>query len=123
MPVIFAIDLENPMTAARDNWVREDINPDELPQLRRVSDIITAFWLRKNPTPSNLKYYLVNQVQNPETTKLIGSVMRQANLNNLPSWPGLTVSIEQDAGKALLGKLFRYQRRTIKYPEYCTIMN
>lgn len=109
MLVIFAIDLESPLSAARDNWEREDINSDELPQLRRVSDIITAFWLRHNPTPSNLKYYLVNQVQNEETNELIGSIMRLANLDKLPSWPGLTVGIGHDVGKALLGKLFRYQ--------------
>ena len=111
------------MKAARDNWEREDINSDELPQLRRVSDIMTAFWPRNNPTPSNLKYYLVSQVTNDETNELIGSIMRQANFDKLPSWPGLTVSIEQDAGKALLGKFFRYQRRTIKYPENRTIMD
>jgi hypothetical protein len=54
--------LENPLHAANNNWEYQDPDDTNLPQLRRASDIMFAFWLRNNPDPKNLKYYIVNDV-------------------------------------------------------------
>jgi hypothetical protein len=66
--------LENPLHAANNNWEYQDPDDTNLPQLRRASDIMFAFWLRNNPGPKNLKYYIVNDVRNDETMPIIASL-------------------------------------------------
>jgi hypothetical protein len=94
--------FENPTHAAATNWGRRP-NDAELPQLRRASDIIFAYWLRNNPNPKNLHYYLVNDVQNEETMPLIASIVRAKGHATVPFWPGITMGMWQKEAEALLG--------------------
>jgi hypothetical protein len=101
--VIFGHYFESPLTAAQENWA-VDPTEDDLPKLKRASDIMTTFWLRGNNNPENLRYYLVCQVQNAETTPLIARILKNANLDKVPRWPGYVVHMSDEAGDALLGK-------------------
>ena len=100
--------FESPFRAASDNW---DVAPTEadLPKLKRASDILTAFWLRGHTDPKNLRYYLVCQGQNAETTALIARILKNANIDKIPRWPGYTVHMSDEAGEALLGKQMSQQ--------------
>jgi hypothetical protein len=100
--VIFGHCFDSPRVAAETEW-QHDSTEDQFPKLKRVSDILTAFWLRGHSNPKNLRYYLIFQVQNVETTPLIARILRDANLNQVPYWPGLVVGIWEKAGGALLG--------------------
>jgi hypothetical protein len=101
--VIFGHDFESPRAAADYSW-QEDPAEDKLPKLKRASDMLTAIWLRGHPNPKNLRYYLAYQVQNDETTPVIAKILRDANLDQVPYWPGFTVGMWTEEGVALLGK-------------------
>lgn len=50
---------------------------EELPKLRRPSDIMAAYWLRGNTSPKGLKYYFVLDIRNEETLPVITSVLKK----------------------------------------------
>jgi len=101
--VIIGLDFRSPRTSAEALWGQTS-NKDELPRLKRVSDIMTAFWLRDNPDPKKLKHYLAYNVQNEQTMPLINKVLDDTGLRQVPYWPGVTVDMWQEAGEALLGE-------------------
>jgi hypothetical protein len=96
--------LENPHHAADFNWQDQDPNDTNLPQLRRASDLMFAYWLRNNPDPKNLRYYIVNDVRNDDTMPIIVSVLTRRGYTTVPFWPGVTLKIGNgDFAKAVLG--------------------
>jgi hypothetical protein len=97
-------DFSSPKNEAELTWDVEDVKEDELPKLKKASDIMLAFWLRNNKNPRNLKHYLANQITNKETVPLIARVLKNSKLSRVPKWPGVEVSMQQDDGQALLGK-------------------
>ena len=101
--MIFGHFFENPLTAASEYW-DEALTEDDLPKLKRASDILAVLWLRGHNKPENLRYYLVCQVQNADTTPLIAGILKDANLDKVPRWPGHVVHMWNEAGEALLGK-------------------
>jgi len=101
--VIIGLDFESPKASAEELWGQTPTE-DELPRLKRVSEIMTAFWLRDNPDPKKLKHYLVYNVQNEQTMALIKKVVDDSGLRQVPYWPGVTVGMWQEAGEALLGE-------------------
>ncbi|RMZ69880.1 WD domain-containing [Pyrenophora seminiperda CCB06] len=100
--MIIGIDFKSPRYAARLEWGHEPYE-DELPRVKRVSDIMTAYWLRDNPTPRNLKYYIASNVLNKQTVLLLSKILVDRGHSLVPYWPGLTVGMWEDAGEALLG--------------------
>jgi hypothetical protein len=64
-----------------------------------------AFWLRNNPDPKNLKYYIVNDVRNDETMPIIVSLLAGRGITTVPFWPGrVALKIgDQDFVKVVLG--------------------
>jgi hypothetical protein len=97
--------LENPLHAAHNNWEYQDPDDINLPQLRRASDIMFAFWLRKTPDPKNLKYYIVNDVRNDETMPIIVSLLVGRGITTVPFWAGRVAlkMWDQDFAKVVLG--------------------
>jgi hypothetical protein len=64
-----------------------------------------AFWLRNNPDPKNLKYYIVNDVRNDETMPIIVSLLAGRGITTVPFWPGRVALKmgDQDFAKVVLG--------------------
>ncbi|KAF1832885.1 hypothetical protein BDW02DRAFT_553766 [Decorospora gaudefroyi] len=101
--MIIGMDFQSPRAQAVDRW-QEEPTEDELPRLKRVSDIMTAFWLRGHGNPKNLRYYLAFNVQNDETVPLIARVLKNRGHDKMvPYWPGVTVGTWEKEGEALLG--------------------
>lgn len=108
MTVIFPQHLLNPKAAAEDSW---DVAPseDQLPSIRRPSDIMTAYWLRGNPNPKNLRYYFVINVQNRATLALLAKIFKDGGHGqNIPLWPGITFTMDQPEAEVLLGSYPTY---------------
>jgi len=101
--VIIGESFASPRFEAEANWGFEP-KQAELPQLQRVSDIMMAYWLRGNPDPKNLKYYLVCNILNEQTVRLINAVLKNKGLDKIPYWPGVVANMWEEEGPALLGK-------------------
>jgi hypothetical protein len=100
---IFALNLVGVHDSAVKEWGRP-IADNELPALRRPSDIMMAYWLRDNTNPKNLKYYIAMNVVNFQTLPVINRVLRDNGQTRIPYWPGLTVGLFHPHGQALLGE-------------------
>jgi hypothetical protein len=87
-----------------DTWGRKAA-PDELPQLRHLSDIYWGFWVRDNPDIKNLHVYAAHIVVNEITVSLMMRALQSVNKDRLSPWPGDTFDADSDEGKALIGKL------------------
>lgn len=111
------LDVESAPSAAEILWKLKVPTPEELPELRAISDISWAFWNRAwSDRPENerklgdIKYFLVHDIVNEETKYLIEKSITlyqplygQPPVTVLPQWPGLDFYVKEDAGKALLG--------------------
>ncbi|KAH6875074.1 hypothetical protein BKA58DRAFT_334135 [Alternaria rosae] len=100
--MIIGESFESPRVEAEANWGYSP-KQAELPQLQRVSDIVMAFWLRDNPDPKNLKYYLVCNIINERTVALINAILKNHGLDKIPHWPGIVANMWDEEGPALLG--------------------
>ncbi|KAI4929772.1 hypothetical protein J4E86_011714 [Alternaria arbusti] len=100
--MIIGQSLSSPRFEAAANWGFEP-RETELPQLQRVSDIMMAYWMRDNPDPKNLKYYLVCNILNEQTVRLINAVLKNKGLDKIPFWPGVVAGMWEEEGPALLG--------------------
>jgi hypothetical protein len=90
------------MTAGEQFWGFEP-DPSELPKLRPGSDIISAYWLRGNSSPKNLRYYFVNHVVNDQTLPVIAALLHGQPQGRVPYWPGVTFDMSTEQGQAMLG--------------------
>lgn len=75
-----------------------------MPALHLASDVMFGFWLRDNPNPKNLRYYVAANVQNDETQRLVATILKKKEVKGVPQWPGVKVGVETDEGRVLLGK-------------------
>jgi hypothetical protein len=100
---IFALNLLNPVSAAEGNWEDDALYEENYPQLRRASDIMSGYWLRDNPNPRNLRYYLACNVQNDETNPVIARILQRRS-QVISHWPGLKLEWGEKDAEALLGK-------------------
>jgi hypothetical protein len=105
--------LENPKHAAEHDWDHAPTDA-ELPQLGGASDIIFGYWLRNNPNPKNLRYYIVNDVHNDATMPLIATIMKERGHDKVPKWPGVTLGMWEREAEALLGML-SLRPRTLRH--------
>jgi hypothetical protein len=97
----------SPRYAAEENWGRIPAN-NELPDLRLVSDVLWAYWVRQTSNLGALRYYFGLCVQNDDTLRLIAKVYTDKKLKEIPKWPGIevpTTGADAAAGEALLGDL------------------
>jgi hypothetical protein len=103
---IIATDIESPAVSVQDagTWGRK-AEPDELPQLRHLSDTYWGYWVRDNPDIRNLHVYAAHIVLNEITVPLVVRALKSVNKDRLSTWPGDTFDADSDEGKALIGKL------------------
>jgi hypothetical protein len=99
---IYAQHIESLKSAAYKAWGRTP-QKSELPDLMTISDVIWPYWARGNLNVANLRYYIVNNVVNTETLKLIARILRNKGMASIPEWPGLKVDDTQMEFEALLG--------------------
>jgi hypothetical protein len=95
--------LESPAAVARTLWETNPTN-DELPKLRYLTDVLWGYWNRDNPNFKNINWYIVQQVENVDTAKIIARALKNKK-KTLAPWPGTTFSMDSDEGHAILGKL------------------
>jgi hypothetical protein len=102
---IIGMDLVGPRYAVteRDNWNRE-AKPDELPKLRYISDIFWGFYLRSNPNPKNLRYYIATHVLNDATVTLVARALSNVGAKDLSEWPGNSFELGSEEMAALVGE-------------------
>jgi hypothetical protein len=99
----------SPRYAAEENWGRTPAGY-ELPDLRLVSDLLWAYWVRQTSNPGALRYYFALTIQNDETLRLLAKVYADKKLKEIPKWPGIevaTTGADAAAGEALLGDLIQ----------------
>jgi hypothetical protein len=99
--VVFQQYVTSPKTAARNLWNKEPA-PEELPELRSLSDLMWGLWNRDNPTISNIHYFWVQGVGNLRTKAAIARALKGVN-KGLEKWPGTTFGMDEEAGLAILG--------------------
>jgi hypothetical protein len=105
MVAIIGMDLVGPRYAVteRHNWNRE-ADPDELPKLRYISDIFWGFYLRSNPSPEKLRYYIATHVLNDVTVALVARALSNVGAKDLSEWPGNSFELGSEELSALVGK-------------------
>jgi len=94
--------LNGPLHAARQQWGRQP-SDDELPRLRKLSDVFWGYWIRDNPNVSNLRYLWMMDVENVDTQKIVTQALHNVG-KEIEKWPGVTFDMTTDEGKAILGK-------------------
>ncbi|KAH9863563.1 hypothetical protein J1614_009495, partial [Plenodomus biglobosus] len=100
---IIAKNLESPTFSAEYLWEHTP-SLDELPALRHGSDIMLAHWLRDNPNPQNLQYYIASNIVNENTIPLLCSILKsKGHQNDPPSWPGVQLDKGELEFDMLLG--------------------
>lgn len=98
----------SPASAFRQLYGR-DARPDELPQLRSLSDLLWAGWIRGsnphvgNPNPANLNYMFMMWVINEETLSIMKRALKAKGKDKYSVWPGDDFSTREPEGQALLG--------------------
>lgn len=100
------MDLVGPKFAVteRNNWNRE-ANTAELPSLRHMSDVFWGFYLRSNPDPKNLRYYIATHVVNDAAVALVARALSRVGVNDLSEWPGNSFELGSEELAALVGKI------------------
>ncbi|KAJ4991273.1 hypothetical protein SVAN01_03171 [Stagonosporopsis vannaccii] len=105
--VIVALDINSPRNAAQEHWkpISGTIAPEELPKLQYGSDLMWGKWVEGNTDVKNLRFYVVNNIINDETSALVSRAMRNKLVRNLAVWPGTTFEKDMDAVEfqALIG--------------------
>lgn len=97
-----------PAAAARTHWGRKPAE-NELPELYRASDVLWGYWVRDNPEPSALQYYIVNYVQNDETLSLLARNLLRFGSEQLPYyWNRLILHSGYDGFDVILGVLILF---------------
>jgi hypothetical protein len=104
--VVFQQYVTSPKTAARNLWNREP-HISELPKLRALSDIRWGAWNRQNSNINNIRYFWVQGVGNRNTKELIARALAIVQ-KPLERYPGTTFSINDPAGRAIMGMLQYY---------------
>ncbi|KAJ4356279.1 uncharacterized protein N0V89_004310 [Didymosphaeria variabile] len=93
--------LESPASSAERIWNRKP-KQNELPKLRRLSDVFWGYWNRDNSNLANINYFWMMEIANEDTEKIIARTLHGAE-KRIRGWPGVTFDINSDAGKAILG--------------------
>jgi hypothetical protein len=82
---------------------------NDLPKLRRLSDILWGVWTRDNPDVKDIRYFFMVGISNDMTNQIMASALKNTN-KKLREWPGTKYSTTSDEGKALLGKYTQMPR-------------
>ncbi|KAJ4298009.1 hypothetical protein N0V90_005908 [Kalmusia sp. IMI 367209] len=99
--VIFGQFLLSPPSAAEANWRRKPAK-EELPELRKLSDVFWGYWVRDNPNIANIQYFWMQDIANDDTEEIIARALHESK-ESIGVWPGVTFDIDTDAGNAILG--------------------
>lgn len=105
---IVGIDLEGTDRAAEQLWGWLPA-ADDLPKLRKISDLYWAYWFAlhygSNISMGKLDKYVVYGVANAQTAQLISRAVKSRGRTQLESWPGQYFSIDTPHALALIGKV------------------
>lgn len=105
--LIMAQDINSPRNAVQEHWISIGgiATPEELPKLQYASDLMWGKWVEGNADVKNIRYYVVHNVLNDETSALVSRAMRNKRGGNLAVWPGTTFEKDKDAEEfqALIG--------------------
>lgn len=99
--VVFMQYVTSPATSAANVWNKKPAL-DELPALRRLSDIMWGAWNRDNGAINKIKYFWVQGVGNTNSKAVIARALKEAG-KSLEKWPGTTLDMSEDGALAILG--------------------
>jgi hypothetical protein len=99
--VVFMQYVTSPATSAANVWNKKPTQ-DELPALRRLSDIMWGAWNRENSAIEKIKYFWVQGVGNTNTKSIIARALKEKG-KGLEKWPGITLDMSEDGALAILG--------------------
>ncbi|KAK3214076.1 hypothetical protein GRF29_28g1908730 [Pseudopithomyces chartarum] len=99
--VVFMQYVTSPATSAANVWNKKPTQ-DELPALRRLSDIMWGAWNRENSAIDKIKYFWVQGVGNTNTKSIIARALKEKG-KGLEKWPGTTLDMSEDGALAILG--------------------
>ncbi|KAJ8106913.1 hypothetical protein OPT61_g9226 [Boeremia exigua] len=111
--VIYFINVKSAYEGARELWGVDNPTPDDLPQLRQISDMAWGAWRRKHSPGQPLggiKKFFVDHIVNRVTIELVAEALKTYELEegeirpeSVPNWPGLTFDMNTEQGLAMLG--------------------
>lgn len=105
---IFVSTAVSPTTAYKELYGK-NINPNDLPALRSLSDLLWAGWIRGsnphvgNPNPANLNYMFMIWIVNSETLSIMKKALASRGKTKPSVWPGDDFDTSTPEGAALLG--------------------
>lgn len=111
---MYVLDVYSPEFAALDNWDVKQVNKNELPKLRALSDLLWVMWenTARQALMGNIKHFMVFFISNDETAPVIISRALKAVgvADGQPKVvPGMDVIVggdrpgEHEAAEALIG--------------------
>ena len=98
----------SPESQARIRWNTDVIRSVDMPLLRASSDVAWCFWNRAQADPGNgsirhIKYFIVANLVNSETQRLVKRAVASLGKEEPDNWPGNDFSTDTEEGQALLG--------------------
>ena len=103
------MDNLSPASAIQKNKQRAPL-PNELPELRSLSDLVWAGWYRgsapdssNNANVGNVKYLISLAITNAESLSIISRALKARGKTAVSGWPGDTFQMDTKEGQALLG--------------------
>ena len=98
----------SPESQARKRWNTEDISSIDMALIRSSSDIAWCFWNRAQKDPGNggirhFKYFIIANLVNSETQRLVQRAVASLGKKQPDDWPGNDFSTGTEEGQALLG--------------------
>ncbi|KAL8840363.1 MAG: hypothetical protein Q9170_001378 [Blastenia crenularia] len=108
--LLITLDLDKPYKNAKGEQVNSSDYPipqDEIlrriPPLNRFSDVIWTVWNTLTKTPHDLRYIGQNSISNDDTIAIMKRIFNRPQAKGPVIWPGLSYTLQQDEGLALLG--------------------
>jgi hypothetical protein len=115
---IYLLDVVSAVEGAKKAWGVANPLVNELPELKRISDMAWGIWRRVHPGgqgPGDINLFLVSDITNEITKSLIAEALKSYELEDgevrattVPMWPGLTLSTGTEEGAAMLGKYLEH---------------
>ena len=99
--VVYMQYVTSPAISALNVWNKKP-SLDELPALRRLSDIMWGAWNRENSAINKIKYFWVQGVGNSNSKAVIARALKVTG-KRLEKWPGTTIDMTEGGAVAILG--------------------
>ncbi|PVH95963.1 hypothetical protein DM02DRAFT_689119, partial [Periconia macrospinosa] len=99
--IVFIQEVKSPYTSVLTRYGATP-DPEDLPTLRYLSDIVWGFWAQSSPNVKHIKGFWVQDAVNSATSKIVNRAMGRLGLQKLPPWPGHTFSASSVEGQAII---------------------